>query len=59
MIDNNLGWTAVMEAVVLGDGGMDHVETLRALVDAGADTTIADRDGITPSTTLVPEGIRP
>jgi len=45
---NNLGWTALIEAVVLGDGGPAHVETVRALVDAGADPTIGDRDGVTP-----------
>ena len=45
---NNLGWTAVMEAVVLGDGGPDHVATVRALVEAGADTSIPDREGVTP-----------
>ena len=45
---NNLGWTAAMEAVVLGDGGKRHQDTLKALVDAGANTRIADRDGITP-----------
>ncbi|WP_323764154.1 ankyrin repeat domain-containing protein [Marinovum sp.] len=45
---NNLGWTALMEAVVLGDGGSDHVATVRALVEAGADMTIPDRDGVTP-----------
>lgn len=45
---NNLGWTALIEAVILGDGGTDHVETVRALVKAGADRTIADRDGLTP-----------
>lgn len=45
---NNLGWTALMEAVVLGDGGPDHVATVLALVEAGADTTIPDRDGVTP-----------
>lgn len=44
---NNLGWTAVMEAVVLGDGGRRHLDTLKVLVDAGADVTIPDRDGIT------------
>ncbi len=37
-----------MEAVVLGDGGPDHVATMRALVEAGANTTIPDRDGVTP-----------
>lgn len=45
---NNLGWTAVMEAVVLGDGGFNHVETVKALVEAGVDITIPDRDGVTP-----------
>lgn len=45
---NNLGWTALMEAVVLGDGGADHIKTLRILVEAGADKSIPDRDGVTP-----------
>jgi len=45
---NNLGWTALMEAVVLGDGGLDHIKTVQILVEAGADQSIADRDGVTP-----------
>ena len=45
---NNLHWTAVLEAVLLGDGGADHQAVLDALLDAGADRTIADRDGVTP-----------
>jgi ankyrin repeat protein len=45
---NNLNWTALIEAVVLGDGGPDHIATVRALVEAGADITIGDRDGVTP-----------
>ena len=45
---NNLGWTALMEAVVLGDGGPDHVATVQVLLAAGADPTIPDRDGLTP-----------
>ncbi|MEZ5884072.1 MAG: ankyrin repeat domain-containing protein [Paracoccaceae bacterium] len=45
---NNLHWTAVMEAVVLGDGGRDHQAVLAALLDAGADRGLADRDGVTP-----------
>ena len=44
---NNLHWTALIEAVVLGNGGSRHVETARALVEAGADVTIGDRNGIT------------
>lgn len=45
---NNLGWTALIEAVVLGDGGADHTKTVQILVEAGADQTIADREGVTP-----------
>lgn len=45
---NNLGWTALIEAVILGDGGKRYIETVRALVEAGADVKIADRQGVTP-----------
>ncbi len=45
---NNLHWTALMEAVVLGDGGPRHVETVRALVKAGASKSIKDSGGQTP-----------
>ena len=45
---NNLGWTAVIESIVLGDGGPRHVATLRALVDAGANLELKDRQGDTP-----------
>ncbi len=45
---NNLGWTALIEAVVLGDGGPRHTRTVKLLVDAGADRSIADRNGNTP-----------
>jgi ankyrin repeat protein len=44
---NDLGWTALLEAVMLGDGGADHVEIVRLLLDAGADRTIADSHGVT------------
>lgn len=45
---NNLGWTALIEAVVLGDGGPDHIETVRALIEAGVDPSIGDREGVSP-----------
>ncbi len=45
---NNLGWTALIEAIVLGDGGPRHTETLRALIDAGAHVNRPDRAGRTP-----------
>ena len=45
---NNLHWTAVIESVILGDGGENHQAVLDALLSAGSDRTLADRDGITP-----------
>ena len=45
---NNLHWTAVIESIVLGNGGPRHQETLRALLAAGASTRLADRGGSTP-----------
>ena len=45
---NNLRWTALIESIVLGDGGNNHTETLRALVEAGANVNIADGQGSTP-----------
>lgn len=45
---NNLRWTALIESIVLGDGGNNHTETLRALVDAGANVNIPDGSGATP-----------
>jgi len=47
---NNLGWTALIESIVLGDGGPRHTETLRALVAAGADVNRPDRAGRSPLT---------
>jgi ankyrin repeat protein len=47
---NNLGWTAVIESIVLGDGGARHTETLRLLLAAGANPNLADRNGQTPLT---------
>lgn len=45
---NNLGWTALIESIVLGDGGSRHTDTLRALVGAGANVNLPDRNGKTP-----------
>jgi ankyrin repeat protein len=45
---NNLNWTALIESIVLGDGGPNHIACLTALVDAGADVNIADGNGVTP-----------
>ncbi|MEP3848116.1 MAG: ankyrin repeat domain-containing protein [Paracoccaceae bacterium] len=53
---NNLAWTALIEAVVLGDGGPDHIKTVQILVDAGADKSIGDREGVTPLQHAVARG---
>lgn len=45
---NDLGWTALLEAIVLGDGGSDHQQIVDILLEAGADPSLADRNGITP-----------
>ena len=45
---NNLGWTALIESIVLGDGGKNHTDTLDALVKAGANVNLPDRSGFTP-----------
>jgi len=44
---NNLGWTALLEAVILGDGGPAYIEIVRLLLAHGANPRIADRDGVT------------
>ena len=44
---NDLGWTALLEAVILGDGSAAYQEIVRILLDAGADPAIADGDGVT------------
>ncbi|MGF6346640.1 ankyrin repeat domain-containing protein [Variovorax sp. W2I14] len=45
---NNLHWTALIESIVLGDGGPRHQRTLAALLDAGASVKLTDRQGNTP-----------
>ncbi|TWB58229.1 ankyrin repeat protein [Rhizobium sp. ERR 922] len=45
---NRLGWTALIEAIILGDGGSRHVEIVRLLIDSGANVNLADNDGVTP-----------
>ena len=45
---NNLHWTALIESIVLGNGGARHQESLRALLAAGASHRLTDRQGTTP-----------
>lgn len=45
---NNLTWTALMEAIVLGTGGKIHTNIVQLLVDAGCDVNIPDKNGLSP-----------
>ncbi len=56
---NNLHWTALIESIVLGQGGPRHVATLKALVDAGASTKLTDRSGATPLALAKGRGFAP
>jgi hypothetical protein len=45
---NRLGWTALLEAIVLSDGGPAHQEIVALLIEHGADVDLADGDGVRP-----------
>lgn len=47
---NNIKWTALIEAIVLGDGGTRHQSVVRTLIEAGADVDLADGAAVTPLT---------
>ncbi|MCL4861518.1 MAG: ankyrin repeat domain-containing protein [Caldilineaceae bacterium] len=56
---NRLGWTALLEAIILGDGGPRHTEVVRLLVEAGADVNLADGQGVTPLAHAQQRGFQP
>jgi hypothetical protein len=45
---NDLGWTALLEAIILGNGGERHRQIVDMLLKAGANPDLADREGVTP-----------
>ncbi|MDR0228061.1 MAG: ankyrin repeat domain-containing protein [Flavobacteriaceae bacterium] len=45
---NRLGWTALMEAIVLGNGGEVHIRIVDELIKGGVNVSIPDFDGVTP-----------
>lgn len=45
---NNLNWTALLEAVILGDGSEKYQRIVKLLLDHGADARIPDGNGVTP-----------
>lgn len=44
---NRLGWTGLLEAVILGDGTAKYQQIVRILKDAGANIHTADKKGVT------------
>lgn len=44
---NNLGWSALLEAIILGDGGPRHTEIVSLLIKHGANVNLADKNGVT------------
>ncbi|MGD9750148.1 MAG: ankyrin repeat domain-containing protein [Acidimicrobiia bacterium] len=45
---NGLGWTALLEAIILGNGGAEHTRVVELLLAAGADPGLTDGEGVTP-----------
>ncbi len=46
---NDLGWTCLLEIVILGDGGTAHQDVARMVLDAGANPNFADKEGLSPA----------
>ncbi len=53
---NDLGWTALLEAILLSDGGPRHQEIVRLLIENGADVDQADGAGVRPLTHAIARG---
>jgi ankyrin repeat protein len=45
---NKLGWTALLEAIILNNGNSKQVEIVEMLINAGCNVNLADNEGITP-----------
>lgn len=45
---NNLGWTGLLEAIILSDGGPRHQQIVDLLLAHRADVNLADKNGVTP-----------
>lgn len=45
---NFVGWTPLIEAIILSDGGSKQQEIIRLLIEHGANTQMTDKYGVTP-----------
>ncbi|CAM4083631.1 ankyrin repeat domain-containing protein [Lederbergia lenta] len=55
---NDLGWTALLEAVILGDGSKKQQQTIQLLIEYGADVNIPDNNNVTPLTHAQERGFK-
>ncbi|MEH7344331.1 ankyrin repeat domain-containing protein [Bacillus sp. JJ1532] len=45
---NFVGWTPLIEAIILNDGGPKQQDIIKLLIEHGADTQMVDKYGVTP-----------
>lgn len=45
---NNLGWTGLLEAIILSNGGQRHQQIVQILIAHRANVNIADKEGVSP-----------
>lgn len=55
---NNLGWTALLEAIILNDGSAKQQQTIRLLIEYGADVNLTDKDGVSPLQHALEKGFK-
>ncbi len=55
---NNLGWTCLLEIVVLSQGGPRDIEVTRLILEAGANPNIADKEGVSPLSHAKKRGLK-
>ncbi|XVQ13292.1 ankyrin repeat domain-containing protein [Spirillospora sp. CA-255316] len=55
---SRLGWTGLLEAIVLGDGSRPYREIVGLLIEAGADVNLADGEGVSPLRHALDKGHR-
>ncbi len=53
---NTVGWTPLLEAIVLNDGGQKQQEIIRLLLEYGANPNMSDKYGKTPLTLAKEKG---
>ena len=55
---NRLGWTALLETIILSDGGPTHQDIMQQLIAVGANVSLADGEGVSPLTHARQRGYR-